>query len=586
MATPSRLIPAGGHKDGRFSSAQLHQVALLGCGSARRADKHMESDESPRTGVLFLFDVPQRKKWLKLSGASGDCCCSLALHDKLDYAAACFHRTTHQQQAQLLVWRLPSRGGRLSDSGAAAARKKLPPAASTHFFESFVQLLLPVAGFSSTEKRAHPGVHTLDKAADAQAERSKPGQVLVGLSRSSVIAVWGCFRAVSGEATAAPFSIELLLQVDTAHRVCLSPSTVSSKQFSTRPALAAAAHGPGVWYIEEDTSNRMLGEALQPSRRKIRTSEAEGEPSAQESITRKQHELLLRVVRGSYAVPLFASVILPAYSDCHVNGADQQAYLPLLVTSADKCCDGALRPLPAKAITQSVRGDVNEEHFKTDDIAQADGVIAGAERGLPTVSWKRKIGAASSSEAHANTEGSTLGDGQAGGPKARGLASNEQVGGPGAERSSVASILRQALVSSDARLLESVLSSTAKDKKEVAAAVASLAPARALLLLQHLVQQQQNSPATSILKGPWIEELVKQHGVMLGTTEAGREQLVLLLLQVEERRRAEAALVKVKGRVELLVQQMQRIQKLKEQRLRDEVEAREPLVVHREHARS
>lgn len=597
MATPSHLLPPPSRAsvEGAVFHTQLRQLALLGCGSARKVDRETQLDQSARSGVLFLFDVPQRKQWLKLTGASSDSCCSLALQDNLEFAAACFSSSSGQQQTQLLVWKLPSRAAPSSEKGAAAKRKKLPPAMMTHFFEGLVQLLLPVTRFKSEAEEALTSNEMVAGAAQVGSNRKHRVQVLIGLSRSSVIAVWGCLSTENADSQASSFTLELLLQVDT---VTPSYSLSCGKAFSARPGLVAAAAAPGVWYIEEAVGSGWWSERTAVNNHDVH---AEGNDKARETDTPRtsddstacqQHELILRVVRGSYAAPIFACVAIPPFSDGSLLPKDQLLYLPLLLTSSGKLScpsDGVARPLSARELKQTMRKGSEQREDMVEEKGsrnQEDQCATGAARELPTACLKRRIGAACSGEEQTVSEASSTKKGQTKIRKAAGFSVKEKAGGAGVGKSSVASILRQALVASDARLLESVLSSTAKDKKEVAAAVASLTPARALLLLQHLVQQQQTSPATSILKGPWIEELVKQHGVVLGTTEAGREQLVLLLLQVEERRRTEAALVKVKGRVELLLQQMQRVQKLKEQRRKDELEAREPLVVHREHGRS
>lgn len=496
------------------------------------------NSEAGNSAALLLYDAPQQRPRAKLGGC-GEGVWSAAIDRRARFAAAIGSGVGREElPLQLLIWKLPSRRRAVEERAIKA--KKLQPICSANHSEPIAQ------------------VHLLARSDEALADDASEGeeqQRVVTLARSNAIVIW--VLGSDGGDEDDLFSLTKLLTLDSVSFPCLAPSAALS------PALVAAAAAPGVWFIQEFEEE-------------LRSADEEGEATGSEGA---QTRPALFIMRGDPAMPLFQRLLLPRLSP---RKSPQELYLPLLpranATDDYLPCVEGLKLAEARAASSSSR----KAGEKTGNAAvNGDAQNGEVRRPLPAATLKRSIAAATD-----GGDADEVDDGGVEGKKRHasvtGLAASAAA--PNGEKSSVSGVLRQALISSDARLLETVLSSTAKDKKEVTAAVGSLSSAHALLLLQHLVQQQQKTPAASITKGGWIEEIVKQHALVLAHTDEGREQLVLLLLQVEERRRTESALVKVKGRLELLLQQMQRVQKLREERLKEEKEAREPLVVHSERA--
>ncbi|CBZ52369.1 conserved hypothetical protein [Neospora caninum Liverpool] len=521
---------------------------------------------------VVLYDVQHQRPRAKLVGGSGGAF-AVALEKRARFAAGVFSGSgKDEQHAQLVVWQIPDRSADAAERAAAKGKsKKLQPACSGSHFEPLIQVVLPT-------NRDAANAEDASDSGDDEAAHPYSQQAIVTLSRSNAVIVWALGRDAGAEGQS--FSLVKVAQIDSVSFPCISPKA----SLDSAPALAAAVATPGVWFMQElDESGRARDEdATSPSgsSTKKRRHSAGTEHPAQE----RQH---LCIVRGCHTAPLFQCLLLPRFASRRSSA--QELYLPLLPRYSGKfglACVEAMKLSEVRA----AGGDSRKAGEKTGSAAASAGDDGANRVSLPTASLKRTIAAVTESDGDdvdASGDSGAVEEGKKkkqSNAKGLGLAGAATGGAPGGEHSNVAVILRQALTASDARLLETVLTSTAKDKKEVAAGVGSLTPVQALRLLQHLVQQQQVNPAASITKGGWIEEIVKQHAVVLSQTDAGREQLVLLLLQVEERRRSESALVKVKGRLELLLQQMQRVQRLREERGKEEKEAREPLVVHKERA--
>ncbi|EPR61679.1 Dip2/Utp12 family protein [Toxoplasma gondii GAB2-2007-GAL-DOM2] len=514
---------------------------------------------------VVLYDVQHQRPRAKLVGGTGAGALSVAVEKKARFAAGVFSGSgKDEQNAQVVVWKIPDRSVDAEERAAAKGKpKKLQPICSGSHFEALVQVVLPPT-------RDAGGEEDDSDSGDEEAASPDTPQTVVALSRSNAVIVW----AMKKEGTDSPsFSLVKLAQIDSVSFPCISPKM----SLDSIPALAAAAATPGVWFmqhLDENEGAENGQNATSPSTKKHRQSARPNQPA--------EARQPLCIVRGCHTTPLFQCLLLPRALP---GRGCQELYLPVIPRDSGKFglpCVEALKLSEVRAAGGSSRKS-GEKPGSAADSADEDSPSRGP---LPAASLKRTIAAVTESDGEdAEASGDATADGKKKKQsKAKGLPGAAAGAAPGGERSSVAVILRQALTASDARLLETVLTSTAKDKKEVNAAVGSLTPVQALRLLQHLVQQQQSNPAASITKGGWIEEIVKQHAVVLSQTDAGREQLVLLLLQVEERRRSESALVKVKGRLELLLQQMQRVQKLREERGKEEKEAREPLVVHKERA--
>ncbi|PFH34551.1 hypothetical protein BESB_065840 [Besnoitia besnoiti] len=518
--------------------------------------------ESSSASAVVLYDVQQQGPRAKLVGGTSGGAWTVALEKRAHYAAGVFSGSGKEEQhVQLLVWKVPSQEAAADERAIGKGKaKKLQPICSGSHFEPLVQIILPVNKQGDSDNE--------DESA-SEDDCTTPGaqQLVVTLSHRNNVIVWALGKKQGDEGVL--YSLTKLTQIDSVSFPCVSP-----KAALATPILARAAAAPGIWYFQEveENGDEEFTSPSSSGKRKHRQS------ARQEQSAHTWHPV--RIVRGPHAAPIFQCLMLRCTSSS--RSSPQESYLPLVPRAgASKfglACVEAMKLSEVRSAVNEPRKR-GEKHSGTIEEAEENGSVPS----LPAASFKRNIAAVTSSDAsdaEARTD-SADGEGKKKKKQSKGM-DLVGAGAPGAEPSNVAVILRQALTASDARLLETVLSSTAKDKREVAAAVGSLTAVQALVLLQHLVQQQQANPATSIIKGGWIEEIVKQHAVVLANTDAGREQLVLLLLQVEERRRSEAALVKVKGRLELLLQQMQRVQRLREERSKEEKEAREPLVVHKE----
>ncbi|PHJ22143.1 dip2 utp12 family protein [Cystoisospora suis] len=552
----SRTLPSVASRAG-----EADQLVLLGLGH----QEHESSGSSGTSANVLLYDAQQQRSRAKLSSGGGvGGAWTLCLEENLRYAAGVVGTSDREDgsQCQVIVWKLPDR--RQSAVDDRGRIKKLYPSCSGGFFEPLVQILLP-AGSREEKQRAGSDGEGEDVSDELSSGEVQP---VIGLSRSNTIVVWDIVPGPQGREGRAPasFSMVLRMQIDTVSQAFLSPKLLEAAACSSASALVTAAATPGVWGICEQRN--VTSTPSWDGRTQSKNDRSSRESSCEATGSSCLH---LTVARGSHPSPLLQSLVLRP----SLSSSCKQMFLPLLPyggewkTSNDQV---EVEPLTLAEVRRKMGGKRmnGTAAGKEDD---------GQEASLPAASLKRTITATS---AGGDEAGEVTEEERAKKVSVKSEDGDRRVGIETLGGSNVGLALRQALAASDVRLLESVLSSTAKDKKEVTAAVKSLAPGQALRLLQHLVEQQQLKPGASITKGGWIEEIVKQHAVTLAHTDAGREQLVLLLLQVEERRRAEAALVKVKGRLELLLQQMQEVQKATEEREKKEKEAREPLVVHRE----
>ncbi|XP_026194165.1 uncharacterized protein LOC34619946 [Cyclospora cayetanensis] len=494
------------------------QLVILSSGSS--------SQGSSSSSNIVVFDLEEQKLVAKLQGGSA-AFSAVAADATTGLVAAICCRGTHaeQQQQQVALWRLPPEVFGENNKKTTLKKLKIPVWGVVAYHQRLLQLAL---------------LHSLSSVGTPQEQQHAQAPLfLTCLTEQQQLVCW----LVDTAAAAVPSAP--LLSILTQGAAAAAGSSLALTASPGREHSAAT----GVFFMQQQLmlQRQVLlvarGDLLAPF---FHIAELRG--SAGEAAAKEKGEPL----------------VLPTRSSCRDDKCGLQRVEPVQAEGAKR--DRRRTSVSGGRLPSSLTSG-EEASAAANAIMPNDAALSSLKRGaLSTVSGK-----AGESQKRQRQEAAVAA-----------AAASTNSSSTNSSSNNVGSILRQALLTADVPLLESILSQGQLKKKEIAAAAAALTPSHALSLLQLLVQQQQQKPSSSICKGPWIEEIVKHHAPSLACTPDGRQQLVLLQKQLQQRRQVEGALVKIKARVELLMLHIeQREQQLMLQQKMQQ-DALQPLIEHTE----
>jgi len=144
---------------------------------------------------------------------------------------------------------------------------------------------------------------------------------------------------------------------------------------------------------------------------------------------------------------------------------------------------------------------------------------------------------------------------------------------------SAAPLMRQALRSKDSQALHKALTSNVSDQRLIESTVMELSGAEAFDLLQECTQQLVRAPGHAAVWCKWVQALLSEHCVFIGSQPTLRQQLEPLHDALRNRGILHRSLVRLDGRLNLLLN-------LSKQTIADEEAEcknfREPLVEYKE----
>lgn len=517
-------------------------------------------------GSLSVWSVAQQRFVAKLAGAGGSVSALAAEGESGFVAALTRGAVSASQQQHLTIWKVESEARRGAGAAGASAKKtRVQPWTVLAPIQRIAQLLLlPLPSPAPSETETETGE-----------QRQTAGALLLGLSEAREILIWILEQEADAEqqgAGAGPAGPRLLRILTAESATTSANSTLQQNRIEGVWFLGAAADA---WRVEEK------------ARRKLSLAQS--------------RELSLRVfaARGDGLSPELQVALLDGLV---AGGASngQKFFLPKGALDGAAGLLAAVSPVPLEEWNEQRKAEAEDGTAAGGGEAEAAAgeTNQSSEALLPVQTALASLKRGLVQQTEPEVEQDQDDDDEDQDEKDKDAAAEERLrkrrreaekqsadrkqppeaslrGGGG---SSVGGVLRQAVATGDLPMLESVLSGAKLKKKEIANAVSDLSPSMALRLLQLLVEQHRQKPSASIFKGPWLEEVVRRHAVTLASQPEGRRQLVLLQHILQRRRRAEDALIRLKGRTELLLQCMEDQEKQQQKRRLEREEAMQPLV--------